>query len=99
MFQNVGIQTSNQVSFVQSNSHKYNLFLLTGDVVKPFLQLLVVQTFRPDRLLAMGHIFVATIMGEDFQQEAEQDPNLSVVVEEEVNDNVCHTGYTVYIIV
>ena len=61
--------------------------LLTGDVVKAFLQLLVVQTFRPDRLLAMGHIFVATIMGEDFQQEAEQDPNLSVVVEEEVSEN------------
>lgn len=60
--------------------------LLTGDVVKAFLQLLVVQTFRPDRLLAMGHTFVAAIMGEDFQQEAEQDPNLSMVVEEEVNE-------------
>lgn len=60
--------------------------LSSGDVVKVFLQLLAVQTFRPDRLLAMGHIFVATIMGEDFQQEAEQDPKLSVVVEEEVSE-------------
>lgn len=60
----------------------------TGNVVKAFLQLLVVQTFRPDRLLAMGHIFVAAVMGEDFQQEAEQDPNLSVVVEEEVSTKV-----------
>lgn len=34
----------------------------------------------------MGHIFVATIMGEDFQQEAEQDPNLSIVIEEEVSE-------------
>ena len=33
----------------------------------------------------MGHAFVAAIMGEDFQQEAEQDPNLSIVVEEEVS--------------
>ena len=60
--------------------------LSTGDVVKAFLQLLVVQTFRPDRLLAMGHLFVSAIMGEDFQQEAEQDPNLSVVVEEQVGE-------------
>ena len=73
--------------------------MLTGDVVKAFLQLLVVQTFRPDRLLAMGHIFVATIMGEDFQQEAEQDPNLTVVVEEEVSEKMCCTGYTIHIIV
>jgi len=33
-------------------------------------------------------------MGEDFQQEVEQDPNLSMVVEKEVNYNVCHAGYT-----
>ena len=56
--------------------------------MKAFLQLLVVQTFKPDRLLAMGNIFVANIMGEDFQQEAEQDPNLSVVVEEEVSEKM-----------
>ena len=68
---------------------KMILLLLTGDLVKAFLQLLVVQTFRPDRLLAMGHIFVVTIMGEDFQQDAEQDPKLSVVVEEEVSKNAC----------
>ena len=70
-----------------------DVLILTGDVVKAFLQLLVVQTFRPDRLLAMGHIFVAAIMGEDFQQEAEQDPNLSVVVEEEVRNNACVCAY------
>lgn len=67
--------------------------------MKAFLQLLVVQTFRPDRLLAMGHIFVTTIMGEDFQQEAEQDPNLSVVVEEEVSEIVCYAGYIICVIV
>ena len=52
--------------------------------MKAFLQLLVVQTFRPDRLLAMGHIFVAKIMGENFQWLAEQDPKLNLVVEQEV---------------
>lgn len=52
--------------------------------MKAFLQLLVVQTFRPDRLLAMGHIFVSKIMGEEFQAEAEQDPKLNLVVEQEV---------------
>ena len=65
------------------------MFNLTGDVVKAFLQLLVVQTFRPDRLLAMGHIFVTKIMGEDFQSEAEHDPKLNLVVEQEV----CVTGF------
>ena len=78
---------------------KNDNLLSTGDIMKAFLQLLVVQTFRPDRLLAMGHIFVAAIMGDDFQQDAEQDPNLAVVVEEEVRNSarVCTLAKNVFL--
>ena len=46
--------------------------------------MLVIQAFRLDRLLAMAHIFVATVLGEAFLHEAEQELNLSEVVEKEV---------------
>ena len=38
-----------------------------------------------DRLLAMAHILVATVLGESFLQEAEQELNLTSVVQNEVN--------------
>ena len=47
-------------------------------------QLLTVQTFRPDRLLAMTGKFVAMVMGSNFQKAAEQELNLGAVVNEEV---------------
>ena len=50
-----------------------------------FYQLLVIQTFRPDRLLAMGNRFVAMVMGKNFMLAAEQGLNLATIVKEEVN--------------
>ena len=49
-------------------------------------QLLVVQAFRPDRLTAMGSKFVAKVMGEVFQQEAETELDLGTIVNTEVKD-------------
>ena len=46
--------------------------------------MLVVQTFRADRLLAMASIFVATVLGDSFQQEAEQELDLANIVATEV---------------
>lgn len=53
----------------------------TGQVIH---QLLVIQALRPDRLTAMGHRVVGTILGENFMHDAEQGLNLAAVVEHEV---------------
>lgn len=47
-------------------------------------QLLLIQAFRPDRLLAMSHIFVAKVLGESFMNIIEQPLDLANVVESEV---------------
>jgi len=49
-------------------------------------QLLVIQALRPDRMLAMSHKVVQTILGENFMHDAEQGLDLASVVENEV----CH---------
>ncbi|XP_074612492.1 cytoplasmic dynein 1 heavy chain 1-like isoform X2 [Acropora palmata] len=47
-------------------------------------QLLVIQALRPDRVRAMGHILVGTVLGEEFMHHAEQGLDLASVVEHEV---------------
>ena len=47
-------------------------------------QMVVVQAFRGDRLVAMAGRFVATVMGESFSHSAEQELDLSSVVMKEV---------------
>ena len=47
-------------------------------------QLLVIQAVRPDRVLAMVHRVVGTILGENFMHDAEQELNLASAVETEV---------------
>lgn len=47
-------------------------------------QLLLIQAFRPDRLLATSHIFVAKVLGESFMNIIEQPLDLANVVENEV---------------
>ncbi|XP_070577189.1 cytoplasmic dynein 1 heavy chain 1-like [Ptychodera flava] len=47
-------------------------------------RLLVVQAFRPDRLIAATHIFVASILGEHFMSSAESELDVAAVVENEV---------------
>lgn len=51
---------------------------------KALYKMLVIQTFRSDRLLAMASIFVATVLGESFKQAAEQELDLGTVVSVEV---------------
>ena len=58
----------------------------TAPIGKCIHQLLVVQAFRPDRLTAMGSKFVAKVMGEAFQQEAETELDLGTIVNTEVKD-------------
>ncbi|XP_049595492.1 cytoplasmic dynein 1 heavy chain 1 [Syngnathus scovelli] len=47
-------------------------------------QLLLIQAFRPDRLLAMSHIFVAKVLGEAFMSIIEQPIDLANIVDSEV---------------
>lgn len=47
-------------------------------------QLLLIQAFRPDRLLAMAHIFVSKVLGETFMSIIEQPLDLANVVDYEV---------------
>jgi len=61
-------------------------------VGKALYKMLVIQAFRMDRLLATTHIFVATVLGESFLQEAEQELNLTSVVQKEVRMTVLFVG-------
>ncbi|XP_037072682.1 LOW QUALITY PROTEIN: dynein heavy chain, cytoplasmic-like [Pollicipes pollicipes] len=47
-------------------------------------RLLLVQTFRPDRLLAAGHQLVDAVFGERFMPDAERELDLANIVETEV---------------
>lgn len=47
-------------------------------------RLLTIQTFMPDRLLAMARLFVETVLGGGFMQQAEQEMNLGFILEDEV---------------
>ena len=60
-----------------------------GTVGKMLHQMLVVQAFRADRLLAMAARFVAKVMGETFQKSAEKELDLGAVVTKEVCVCVC----------
>ncbi|XP_073434094.1 cytoplasmic dynein 1 heavy chain 1 isoform X2 [Dendrobates tinctorius] len=50
-------------------------------------RLLLIQAFRPDRLLAMAHIFVSTILGESFMSVIDQPLDLAHIVDTEVKPN------------
>ncbi|EEC14280.1 cytoplasmic dynein heavy chain, putative, partial [Ixodes scapularis] len=47
-------------------------------------QLLVVQAFRPDRVIAQGHQVVASVLGPDFMTAAETELDLAAAVDNEV---------------
>uniref|UniRef100_A0A8C9Q1N6 Cytoplasmic dynein 1 heavy chain 1 n=1 Tax=Spermophilus dauricus TaxID=99837 RepID=A0A8C9Q1N6_SPEDA len=50
-------------------------------------RLLLIQAFRPDRLLAMAHVFVSTNLGESFMSIMEQPLDLTHIVGTEVKPN------------
>lgn len=50
-------------------------------------QLLLIQAFRPDRVIAAAHVFVNTVLGEDFMPLAEKELDFSACVEQQLNSN------------
>ncbi|CAM1332552.1 DYNC1H1 (predicted) [Pycnogonum litorale] len=56
-------------------------------ISKAMHELLLIQAFRPDRLVAAVHKVVKCTLGDVFMQDAEQEINLSHVVENEVKAN------------
>ncbi|XP_044746185.1 dynein heavy chain, cytoplasmic isoform X2 [Coccinella septempunctata] len=51
-------------------------------------QLLAIQTFRPDRVIAAGQLFVSAVLGEDFMPNAEKELDLSTCIDKEVRAGV-----------
>jgi hypothetical protein len=60
------------------------IYLRTAAVGQAVYGLLVVQAFRPDRLISAAQIFVDAVMGTSFRQAAETELNLADNVENEV---------------
>ncbi|KAL7038933.1 hypothetical protein ACKWTF_009751 [Chironomus riparius] len=50
-------------------------------------QLLLIQAFRPDRVVAASHIFVSAVMGESFMELAEKELDFGGCVEQQLNSN------------
>ncbi|XP_073494500.1 cytoplasmic dynein 1 heavy chain 1 isoform X2 [Phyllobates terribilis] len=50
-------------------------------------RLLLIQAFRPDRLLAMAHVFISTILGDSFMSVIDQPLDLAHIVDTEVKPN------------
>lgn len=48
-------------------------------------QLLLIQAFRPDRVVAAAHVFVDTVLGEEFMPMAEKELDFGSVVEKQLN--------------
>ena len=63
-------------------------FTISAQIGKCLYEMLTVQAFRPDRVLAAASRFVAIVMGETFQQEAEQELDLASIVNNEVCEEV-----------
>lgn len=61
------------------------LVSLVGEPGKALYEVLVIQTFRPDRLTAMLAVFVSSIMGDSFLAQSDQELNLAHIVEHEVS--------------
>ncbi|KAL1257320.1 hypothetical protein QQF64_010564 [Cirrhinus molitorella] len=76
--------------WIESNSPELSVpYLWTEEKTSTMIgqavhQLLLIQAFRPDRLLAMSHIFVSKVMGETFMAIIEQPLDLANIVDSEV---------------
>lgn len=51
-------------------------------------QLLLIQAFRPDRVIAAAQIFVSSVLGENFMPNAEKELDLAACVETELRASV-----------
>lgn len=59
----------------------------TASIGQAVHQLLLIQAFRPDRMLAMAHIFVSKVLGDTFMAIIEQPLDLGNIVESEVTEH------------
>lgn len=77
------------ISFV----HTALLVLSPAAIGQAVHQLLLIQAFRPDRLLAVSHNFVAKVLGESFMAIIDQPLDLGSIVDSEVTtwSNAAHT--------
>lgn len=74
-------------------SQQFILPFFAANIGQTVHQLLVIQALRPDRVRAMGHILVGTVLGEEFMHDAEQGLDLASVVEHEVWISVLRIRY------
>ncbi|XP_065167911.1 dynein heavy chain, cytoplasmic isoform X2 [Atheta coriaria] len=51
-------------------------------------QMLLIQAFRPDRVIAAAHVFVDAVLGDNYMQKAEDELDFGAVVEKELRANV-----------
>lgn len=58
--------------------------LISAPIGQAIHRLLLIQAFRPDRLLAMAHMFVSTNLGDSFMSIMEQPLDLTHIVDTEV---------------
>ena len=58
--------------------------LVPAPIGQAIHRLLLIQAFRPDRMLAMAHMFVSTNLGESFMSIMEQPLDLTHIVDTEV---------------
>ena len=58
--------------------------LVSAPIGQAIHRLLLIQAFRPDRLLAMAHVFVSTNLGDSFMSVMEQPLDLTHIVDTEV---------------
>ena len=65
-----------------------SLYHLSGPIGQALHRLLVIQTFRPDRLLASCQLFVLAIFGDQFLHSAEQELDLAKIVDSEVSGGI-----------
>ncbi|XP_049810824.1 dynein heavy chain, cytoplasmic isoform X3 [Schistocerca nitens] len=57
-------------------------------VTAAMYQLLIIQAFRPDRVIAASQLLVSAVLGEDFMPAAEKELDLAASVETELKANV-----------
>uniref|UniRef100_A0A7G3AJ29 Putative dynein heavy chain and region d6 of dynein motor n=1 Tax=Lutzomyia longipalpis TaxID=7200 RepID=A0A7G3AJ29_LUTLO len=56
-------------------------------IVSAMHHLLLIQAFRPDRVIAAANLFVATVLGEDFMPLAEKELDFATCVEKQLTSN------------
>jgi dynein heavy chain 1, cytosolic len=81
------------VAWLQQGSPEMNVPILWDEskalspISSSLHQLLLIQAFRPDRVIAAAHVFVSTVLGEDFMPLAESELDFNSCVEQHLNSS------------